>query len=476
MATITVNQQNAAAKRQAAIDAVFPQGLPTEVAAEDGDPSPVTGVISTADFQAYRLASGAKFGVWTPANPNGTLLIVHQGHGGTSPGLEGFGVGDTIRLAVKHSITVVGCVMPGGTAWESGDGGTDHDNMPLSEFFEHIAVALNTLGQFDRVVMAGVSGGGWTTTLYAVLDTRVERSIPIAGTYPLALRDPNDPSEVGDYEQQHPFWHVPDAGSVISYEDAYILGAANGEQVQVLNVNDPNSFAGDGRHSDYEGPCNLVAADLGGVFRVWLNDPGNEHKIHLNAIYNVILPACGVVSEFRDNDAASYVGTWRPVPNPAIGVDSMQTDIQNQPASHAEWTIPVQDGSYELWLTWSVWPNRGTAVIWQVWQNSVLLISGTVNQRNEPSGDVVEEDRPWQIMGTLDALQGDVQVRIVSNATVGGYVIADAVRVVQLTGTPPPPPPPPVWNRTGDIAAALASGYPIRAVDGVVESTDPNWT
>ena len=36
--------------------------------------------------------------------------------------------------------------------------------------------------------MAGLSGGGWTTTLYAAIDPSIRYSFPVAGTIPLYLR------------------------------------------------------------------------------------------------------------------------------------------------------------------------------------------------------------------------------------------------------------------------------------------------
>src|SRR5882724_11589473 len=58
-------------------------------------------------------------------------------------------------------------------------------------FVEPIAAALNCLladGGYRSVYMVGLSGGGWTTTLYAAIDPRVRRSYPVAGSLPQYLR------------------------------------------------------------------------------------------------------------------------------------------------------------------------------------------------------------------------------------------------------------------------------------------------
>ena len=53
---------------------------------------------------------------------------------------------------------------------------------------------------YEQLHMAGLSGGGWTTTVAAAIDKRITASFPIAGSVPCAMRDPNagpDPCEAG---------------------------------------------------------------------------------------------------------------------------------------------------------------------------------------------------------------------------------------------------------------------------------------
>ena len=53
--------------------------------------------------------------------------------------------------------------------------------------------------------MAGLSGGGWTTTIASALDPRIVLSFPVAGSVPFAMRDehPGDPyHDLGDFEQE----------------------------------------------------------------------------------------------------------------------------------------------------------------------------------------------------------------------------------------------------------------------------------
>src|SRR5205085_148225 len=76
------------------------------------------------------------------------------------------------------------------------------EGSPMKFFLEPVAVCVNYALARDRkmrdVTMIGLSGGGWTTTLYAAVDTRVRLSIPVAGSLPLYLRWGGS---VGDTEQ-----------------------------------------------------------------------------------------------------------------------------------------------------------------------------------------------------------------------------------------------------------------------------------
>jgi hypothetical protein len=64
--------------------------------------------------------------------------------------------------------------------------------------------------------MIGLSGGGWTTTLYAAIDPRVRLSFPVAGTLPEYLR-------VGRPGAREQFY--PDLYKIANYLDLYVMGS-----------------------------------------------------------------------------------------------------------------------------------------------------------------------------------------------------------------------------------------------------------
>ena len=139
-----------------------------------------------------------------------------------------------------------------------------HDNMvyyesasvnPMKFFLEPIAVVLNYVDDeynFSDVTMVGLSGGGWTTHLYAAIDTRITASFPVAGSLPLYLHE-GACGEDGDYEQGKPAHLIKLSPmvsffyeQVASYLDLYILASygLGRTQIQILNQFDSCCFWG----------------------------------------------------------------------------------------------------------------------------------------------------------------------------------------------------------------------------------------
>jgi hypothetical protein len=149
---------------------------------------------------------------------------------------------------------------------------------PLRFLVEPVIVMLNELearGSWGPIVMIGVSGGGWTTTLAAALDPRIALSVPVAGTLPLWLRF-GRAEDWGDWEQNLPAFYRR-----FSYLDLYLMGAAHPGrlQLQVLNQFDPVCFSGV-RARLYEPVIQQwLDANGGGEFRVLIDDTHADHAI-----------------------------------------------------------------------------------------------------------------------------------------------------------------------------------------------------
>ncbi len=284
-------------------------------------PSPVKGLSHLARVDEFRVdQSPGLQGLayhFSPARPNRELVVVHHGHACTldddpSPREVGYGLQRTINALLREGYGVLGVFMP---HMSPGDCTGGHDALmrsavregsPMKYFLDPIAVCLNHLrmrsqaGNFPKYRsfhMTGLSGGGWTTTVYAAVDTAIRRSFPVAGSIPLYLRQGGS---VGDLEQFEPSFY-----SIAGYPDLYLLGAhgRGRQQVQILVRRDDCCF-GQAQHSEktagldyeqsmreYEGRVQQALRRTGqGSFQVVIDEVAPSHMISHHAIENVILP------------------------------------------------------------------------------------------------------------------------------------------------------------------------------------------
>lgn len=173
-------------------------------------------------------------------------VIYHQGHtGGIRHG------GRVIRALLGEGYSVVGIAMPlhgpnNQPVVETQFGAIhlvnhnrfwllpDSTGSPLHLFLTPVAAAVNEARSRQPdvpIFMTGISGGGWTTHLYAALDPRVEASYPVAGMLPMFLRQlPR--AGLNHYENVEPGLYQR-----ASKLDIFLLGAhgRGRRQIQMLN-------------------------------------------------------------------------------------------------------------------------------------------------------------------------------------------------------------------------------------------------
>ncbi|MCF6470561.1 hypothetical protein FAF44_19475 [Nonomuraea sp. MG754425] len=144
----------------------------------------------------------------------------------------------------------------------------------LSFFLEPLVVTLNHAQASYRpasVEMLGLSGGGWTTTVYSALDPRINHSYPAAGSLPFFLRaaSPKPSPTTGDWEQTRAsfpgFYSSITAGTADDYLQMYVMASVgeNRGQVQILNRFDDCCFNGVS-HRVYQAPVRDRVALLAG--------------------------------------------------------------------------------------------------------------------------------------------------------------------------------------------------------------------
>lgn len=228
---------------------------------------------------------------YVPDVPKGCGLIVHGGHANWTEG----GGQEVAAQGLAAGCRVITIDMPGHGAnrgqvamLASGDPISVNQTDALHNAFESIAGSGNALDVFvspvvagvDRltdtgrtpIIMAGLSGGGWSTSLAAAVDPRITKSLAVAGSTTV---DPSQPCG-GDYEQC-----LPQLYSRASMEQIYSLAASGPgrEHVQILNFYDPCCFAGnDGTSWTSEVERGVSAMNDGGsyVFIADRTQPGQH--------------------------------------------------------------------------------------------------------------------------------------------------------------------------------------------------------
>jgi hypothetical protein len=322
---ITVHSAGAAAeKRRALVQYIwgadgFPaQRLPSLVLTNVASPAKQLTHLTRVDELRMDLAPDLQGLAYhfIPEAPNRELVVVHHGHGCSldddpGPADVGFGLQRTIQALLREGYGVLAVFMP---HMRPGDCTGKHGALfqtnvvgsPIKYFLESTAVGLNHLktqsraGNFPNYQtfhMVGLSGGGWTTTVYAAIDLTIRCSFPVAGTIPLYLRSGGS---VGDREQYEPTFY-----RLAGYPDLYVLGAhgQGRKQVQILLRRDDCCF-GQAQHDaksaglpydeamrDYEGRVRTALKEVGlGSFRLEIDETAPSHMISHYAIEKVILP------------------------------------------------------------------------------------------------------------------------------------------------------------------------------------------
>jgi pimeloyl-ACP methyl ester carboxylesterase len=249
--------------------------------------------------------------IFNPASANvHKTVIVHQGHacGLVDEGDRPVHIDFTIRKLVAAGYTVAAMRMPLYQSLSQCGVSRAHDKLfdvPLQAgsavkfFMEPIARTVNYLVKnrrdLEEIDMIGLSGGGWTTTVYAAIDPRIVKSFPVAGTLPLYLR--------GDHYNHDLEQYFGPLYRIARYKDLYVLGAA-GEgrlQVQILNRHDDCCF-GEQQHTvgpppyleavrEYERDVQSTLQQMHtGDFALRVDESAHYHQVPIAAIETIILP------------------------------------------------------------------------------------------------------------------------------------------------------------------------------------------
>ena len=225
-----------------------------------------------------------------PKQKKNRLLIFHQGH---INGLNELGGNDLINKYLDNGFDVIGIAMP---SFNGNNGPVFNHNKimemenesfnPIKIFLEPVSISLNYLltnNSFKDITMVGISGGGWTTTIYSAIDGRINNSVSIADSLPHYLRYFEDLGDAEQYEHLGIY-------RITDFLKLYILDSVGNDRkhLQILNQFDSCCFKSDRREIEYEFTIKKRVDHIGnGFFDVIIDNSHHEHKISQFALSEI---------------------------------------------------------------------------------------------------------------------------------------------------------------------------------------------
>ena len=237
-----------------------------------------------------------------------TLVLYHNGHETASCTPNYDGVVDYFNQlgydTMELMMPLLGCNrvtdrFPDATSHQWFEQFEAKGDKTIRYFIEPVVLAVNFAKAqgYRHIVLLGLSGGGWTTTVAAAVDNRIELSIPTAGSTPKFATKyyphwvPDLPEGRGkgeggggDFEQARARPIYDDADFIAMY----ILAAIepNRHQLQLLHEHDSCCFAATGLHGPILQYNAFVQAALaaqqpaGGGWMQTAVTAGNYHEVN----------------------------------------------------------------------------------------------------------------------------------------------------------------------------------------------------
>jgi hypothetical protein len=315
----------------------------------------------------HRIEHRSTAYLYHPQSPNGRVVIVHHGHGCALNGSDApYNLDKAIQDLVAANYTVVAMRMPlfeRPSQCGSDAASKSHDDMfadpqrlktgsPLQFFLEPIARALNYIQSkypdtYHDFNMVGLSGGGWTATIYSALDPRITLSFPVAGSMPLDL-----PMGIGERDTEQ---NLPAFYALAGYRDLYIMGGfgPHRRQTQILNRKDNCCFVPPDQVAfNYACQVQSSLSALGaGAFVLDYDGTATTHQISLAALSSVILPTLAAGSAGAAPGSCSSRFSWPSGASVHLVNQHSGKCVQTSDADQGTvQQYPCHDGRNQIWI------------------------------------------------------------------------------------------------------------------------------
>ncbi len=214
----------------------------------------------------------------------------------------------------------------------------------------------------------------------------------------------------------------------------------------------PNDDSFDGQGWESLG----VFTPTSGTLVVELSDDVDGYVL-ADAIHLVeVVPPTEPPGIIDDGDAGftQSEGWWNASWPPAGYEDDWRATGAGVGSETASWTFEAVDPakSYQVLATWGAHENRATNAPYSIYDGTDLQATYRFNQQYAPDDDTFDGE-DWESLGVYNISSGTLVVELSDDAN--GYVIADAIRLVEVV----PPTEPPEIIDDGDAGFAQTEGW-----------------
>lgn len=192
------------AARNVLIDEVFGgSGIPSTLGtmATDGSP-PITGLTNLASVEKMTPGSYAlRPRVFTPNSARtDVVVLIWNGH---STAMGAYAINTLTQQLLTANVTVVNMVLPSGSNdYTSGSPPQHYAATPgYDEWVGPFCIAVNTMRNRypgAKIIVTGISGGGWASLMSAAVDARVSTNISVVGWLPEHIHQNRDYEQLLD--------------------------------------------------------------------------------------------------------------------------------------------------------------------------------------------------------------------------------------------------------------------------------------
>ena len=173
------------------------------------------------------------------------------------------------------------------------------------------------------------------------------------------------------------------------------------------------------------GSFNLASTQLS----VTLANMAKDGQVSADAIR--ILPAYQPAPIVDEGYTGFWSNTaWAAQNTGLYGQSLVSKSANGSEQSQAAWSLPVQPGQYQVYVTWVSGSNLSSTAPFDVYDTLTFLSQSLVNEQLAPAG-VTDQGVVWQSLGVF-TITGDALHVSTWNSPTNGAICVDGIRIVPV--------------------------------------------